>query len=187
MTLKHHPSGSTSSALIAILHKAYSPLDNVKIVAISLISFDIRKAFDRVNHSLLLSKLSKILPYNFVSILASYLSQRKQRLKINNSYSKYININCGVPQGSVLSAIFCNVFSKSELILINNTYIFSKILYTCHAFINLPQKLNYHFLRLYKRAHHSICGHECKRNCLIKPPQTTNSDVNKTFFQGRQE
>ena len=104
------PSGSTSSALIAILHKAYSLLDNVKIVAISLISFDIRKAFDRVNHSLLLSKLSKILPHNFVSILASYLSQRKQRVKINNSYSKYININCGVPQGSVLSPILFGFF-----------------------------------------------------------------------------
>ena len=37
-------------------------------------------------------KLSKILPHNFVSILASYLSERKQRVTINNSYSKYINI-----------------------------------------------------------------------------------------------
>ena len=48
------PMESTSSALIAILDKIISLLDNKSITAVSMISFDMKKVFDKVNHQLIL-------------------------------------------------------------------------------------------------------------------------------------
>ena len=49
---------------------------------------DLSKAFDTINHELLLAKLDA---YNFsmhsLMILSSYLSKRKERVEINNSFS----------------------------------------------------------------------------------------------------
>lgn len=61
---------------------------------------DYSKAFDSINHSLLIDKLSK---YGIItSWLQSYLSGRTQCVKLSNNVSSFRAINCGVPQGSVL-------------------------------------------------------------------------------------
>ena len=104
------PMGSTASALIAILDKIYTLLDSPEIKSVSLISFDFRKAFDKVNHQILLNKLTSFLPHNFIPILSSYLQQRRQRVQLNKSFSEFCDIDCGVPQGSVLSPILFNLF-----------------------------------------------------------------------------
>ena len=69
------PMGSTASTRIAILDKVYTLLDSPEIKSVSLISFDFRKAFDKVNHQILLNKLTSFLPHNFIPILSSYLQQ----------------------------------------------------------------------------------------------------------------
>ena len=49
---------------------------------------DLKKAFDTINHKILVKKLSKIgLPHNTVKWLTSYLSNRAQRTQVNNSLS----------------------------------------------------------------------------------------------------
>jgi len=106
------PMGSTTSAIIALLNKIHFSLDRPEIKAVSVISFDFTKAFDKVNHQILLNKLSVILPPKLVHILSSYLKERKQRVKINDSYSDYCNIDCGVPQGSVLSPLLFGLFIR---------------------------------------------------------------------------
>ena len=64
---------------------------------------DLSKAFDTINHQLLLAKLYA---YGFskqaLAIICSYLSNRKQRIKINNAFSFWKDLILGVPQGSVL-------------------------------------------------------------------------------------
>jgi len=104
------PSGSTSAAIIALLNKVLSLLDSPKIKAVSVISFDFKKAFDKVNHQLLLNKLSRFLPHNFIHVLSSYLKGRTQRVQINTSFSNDCDIDCGVPQGSVLSPLLFGLF-----------------------------------------------------------------------------
>ena len=72
---------------------------------------DLSKAFDTINHELLIAKLKA---YGFdksaLDILLSYLSDRWQRTKINTSFSSWEELLCGVPQGSVLGPILFNIY-----------------------------------------------------------------------------
>ena len=52
---------------------------------------------------------------NFLRVLYNYLQRRQQRVRINNSYSNFSNIECGVPQGSVLSHTSFTVFINDML------------------------------------------------------------------------
>ena len=64
---------------------------------------DLKKAFDTINHNLLLKKLAH---YGIRGVannwLASYLSNRKQYVSIDECNSDLLNVLCGVPQGSIL-------------------------------------------------------------------------------------
>ena len=72
---------------------------------------DMAKAFDTVNHDILLQKLSKIGIGNFLlKWIKSYLFQRKQCTTANNVTSPYSEILCGVPQGSILGPLFFIVY-----------------------------------------------------------------------------
>ena len=67
---------------------------------------DLKKAFDTVNHDILLHKLQF---YGFSGILhdwfKSYLSERTQTIQIGSQISKKCITKCGVPQGSVLGPL----------------------------------------------------------------------------------
>ena len=58
----------------------------------------------------LLTDLSKAFDYNSLQMLQSYLSNRKQRTKINDAYSQYCEILFGVPQGSILGLLLFNIY-----------------------------------------------------------------------------
>ena len=73
---------------------------------------DLPKAFDCLPHDLIIAKLHA---YGFdkasLRLMHSYLTDRYQRVKINNFYSLWSLIKHGVPQDSILSPIFlCNMF-----------------------------------------------------------------------------
>ena len=70
--------------------------------SILAIFFDFAKAFDLVNHEILLVKLQKILPSWVTSWIAAYLAQRKQRVYSNNIETEWKDVEAGVIQGSVL-------------------------------------------------------------------------------------
>ena len=64
---------------------------------------DLKKAFDTVNHALLIDELEfygVLGPENMW--LKSYLHDRKQFVQIDDCKSTLLNLNCGVPQGSTL-------------------------------------------------------------------------------------
>ena len=97
-------SNSTIFALIEITERIKESIDNGMYGC--GIFIDLKKAFDTVNHKILLSKLEH---YGIRDValkwFESYLSNRKQFVVINGEKSDFKNILCGVPQGSVLGPL----------------------------------------------------------------------------------
>ena len=78
---------------------------------VAAVLMDLSKAFDCLPHDILLSKLSAYgLRNESVQLLNSYLSGRKQQIKLNNIASSWSVIKKGVPQGSILGPLLFNVF-----------------------------------------------------------------------------
>ena len=95
---------STDHALIEIVDGIKFAVDNSKLAG--GIFVDLKKAFDTVNHKILLEKL-EILGIRGIpnKLIESYLTNRYQYVQINDSKSNLRPINCGVPQGSVLGPL----------------------------------------------------------------------------------
>ena len=95
---------STTLALADICDQFQNALDNNEITC--GIFIDLAKAFDTVNHSILLKKLIHYgIRGNAFELIKSYLNDRVQYMQINNFISSNKEILCGVPQGSVLGPL----------------------------------------------------------------------------------
>ena len=78
---------------------------------VSALFMDLLKAFDTINHDLLLLKLKAYgFSLNAVKLKRSYLKNRKQQVQINNKFSSENVIIAGVPQGSIDRPLHFNLF-----------------------------------------------------------------------------
>ena len=87
---------------------------------IGVILMDLSKAFDTINHSLLLAKLDA---YGFsrtsLKLMQNYLCNRQQRISINGSFSDWTEVITGVPQGSILGPLLFNIFLNEIFMFIS--------------------------------------------------------------------
>ena len=95
---------SPNIALIYLVDKIIDSLNNGKFV-IGLF-LDFKKAFDTVNHEIMLSKLYH---YGIRGVahkwFGSYLNNREQYVEYAGTKSELNNITCGIPQGSILGPL----------------------------------------------------------------------------------
>ena len=82
----------------------------------AVVFLDLKKAFDTVNHSILLSKLYsygvKGIAYE---LLSSYLENRTQKCAVNGVLSKSCTLTCGIPQGTILGPLLFLLYIINDL------------------------------------------------------------------------
>ena len=88
---------------------------------VGVIYTDLSKAFDSLNHELLIAKLKCYgLDQNAVEYFRSYLSNRYQCCKINNTLGDLRKIKAVVPQGSILRPLLFNIFLNDIFFFLKN-------------------------------------------------------------------
>ena len=99
---------STTHYLIKLTDEAYKNTDKGK--ATTAITIDYSKAFDLVDHSTLINKLSELgVRNNLINLVLSFLSDRKHYTNANGVKSELVSITCGVPQGTLMGPWFFTV------------------------------------------------------------------------------
>ena len=100
---------SSQHSLTAMFNKRKKNLD--KGGECGALFVDLSKAFDCLQHDLLLAKLNAYgFDYKSLKLISSFLSNRKYRTKINSSFSEWKHLLIGVPQGPVFGPLLFNIY-----------------------------------------------------------------------------
>jgi hypothetical protein len=185
---------STNMALTILMDKITSAIDNGEFVIGVFI--DLQKAFDTVNHEILLNKLCKYgIRGTCLDWLRDYLSKRQQLVKFDDVVSTKQNITCGVPQGSILGPLLFILYVNDivnvsrDLFLIifaddTNIFVQGKSLDSMIELINCELANIYEWLKANRlslniaKTHYMIFKTRSK-----KLPQHTDVKLNGTTIQ----
>ena len=90
--------------------------------ALAALLTDLSKAFDCLPHDLLIAKLHAYgIKEGSFNLFFSYLKNRKQRVRLNNTYSEWVDILFGVPQESIVGSLLFNIFLCDLFLFLHDT------------------------------------------------------------------
>ena len=137
---------STGTCLIDFLDNIYSNIDQGR--ACGVLFLDLKKAFDTVDHQLLLTKLQNLgISNNSLNWFKSYLLGRSQVTRVQQTVSDSMLVTCGVPQGSVLGPLLFSLYVNNLSNTINQgtTHLYADdtaITLSSKTFQDLELKMN---------------------------------------------
>ena len=174
---------TTVDCLVDLIDEITKALDEENY-AISIF-LDLSKAFDTVNHSILLSKLDVYGKRDIENQwFRSYLNKRKQKVFVNGVESDFLKVNSGVPQGSILGPVLFLVYIND---IVNATNYFSIRLFADDTSLTaagkdldlLLQRINAELPAIYKW----LCSNRLTLNLsktkylVFQPRQKVNSNL----------
>ena len=100
---------SAQYSLIAMIEKCRNNMD--KGISCAALLADLNKAFDCIVHDFLIAKLEAYgFSFEALKVMYNYLTDRKHRTKVNNSFSDFIDLLLGVPQVLILGPLLFNIY-----------------------------------------------------------------------------
>ncbi len=105
------PGDSTVNQLLSIVNSIHAAFDCNPTLDVRSVYLDISKAFDRVWHQGLIYKLCRCgVSDKLLTLIKSFLDDRKQRTVLNGKISTWGKLTAGVPQGSILGPLFFLIY-----------------------------------------------------------------------------
>ena len=173
--LSLHQSGnkqlhSTETALLKVTDDVLKAMDEKLVTIMVLIDFS--KAFDSINHNILLDKLWNIgMTPGAIKWFSSYLTNRSQRVRLGESLSQRLPLSHGVPQGSILGPLMFTVYVNDLPSIVHNCkpecYVDDSKLYISFSVKKLDSVIDQ-----VNKDLDQIC-HWCCRNYLLINPEKT--------------
>ncbi|PVD26815.1 hypothetical protein C0Q70_11961 [Pomacea canaliculata] len=108
----YRPKHSCETALLRLMNDLLCSADAEKVTLVVLL--DLSAAFDVIDHSTLLTRLQMEVGIGGSALqwFHSYLSDRTQRVMVNQASSVTVPLLCGVPQGSVLGPVLFSIYTS---------------------------------------------------------------------------
>ena len=137
---------STNHALLSIIERIREAIDN-KLFTCGVF-IDLEKAFDTVNHNILLAKLKHYgIRGNAYLWFESYLANRVQSVNIHGNLSDKCNVSCGVPQGSILGPLLSLLYINDMHLCVKFSCLFhfaddTNLLLSSKSIKDLRKKMN---------------------------------------------
>ena len=161
---------STETALLYVTDQLLQAMDDKKVSIMVLL--DMCKAFDSIRHDILLSKLQSLdFSQGALDWFQSYLSDRKQCVRIGDAVSKVLPLEFGVPQGSILGPVLFTIY-VNDLLSVPKRCISASYVDDCKLYLSFSpadlstsiSALNEDLMRISQWC--------CKNSLLINPDKT---------------
>ena len=155
---------------------------------IDIIFLDISRAFDTVSHVKLMKKLDNIgIKGNMLNWFKSFLTGRKQRVKINKEFSEWSNVTSGVPQGTIIGPVAFLIYIND---ITNNIkcqcmlYADDCVLYSCVNNANDAKMLQHDLDRVIKWSRRWSMDFNVNKCKVMHMTKKNNISFNSYYMNG---